>query len=96
MMIKTSVTSKDSDQPVHPPSITMILVYVSLDHPEAHAISELSSDCEDAQADLSLCWSHESCNFFSCAGSNYCLNKSYLIEKEKCFPPTCWFLSTIL
>ena len=40
---KSSVTSKDSDQPVHPPSMTMVLVYTSLDSPEvveAHAISE--------------------------------------------------------
>ena len=35
---KTCVTRKDSDQPVHPPSMAMVLT--------------------DAQADLSLCWSH--------------------------------------
>ena len=31
----TSVTSKDSSQPVHLPSMTMFLVYPSLDSPEA-------------------------------------------------------------
>ena len=37
---KTCVTSKYLDQPVHPPSMARILVYPSLDSPEAHAISE--------------------------------------------------------
>ena len=40
---KSSVNSKDSDEPVHPPSMAMVLVYPSLDSPEvveAHAISE--------------------------------------------------------
>ena len=32
---KTFVTSKDSDQPVHPPSVTRVIVYQSLDSPEA-------------------------------------------------------------
>ena len=29
------VTSKDSDQPVHPPSMARVLVYPSMDSPEA-------------------------------------------------------------
>ena len=40
---KACVTSKDSGQPVHPPSTTRVLVYPSLDSPEApmaHAIGE--------------------------------------------------------
>ena len=39
----TSVTRKDSDQPVHPPSMARVLVHLSLDNPEAvdgHAISK--------------------------------------------------------
>ena len=32
---KTCVTSKDSDQPVHPPSVARLLFYFSLDSPEA-------------------------------------------------------------
>ena len=31
---KTCVTSKDSDQPVHPSSMARVLVYSSLDSPE--------------------------------------------------------------
>ena len=40
---KALVTSKDSDQPVHPPSMARVLLYPSLDNlkaVEAHAISE--------------------------------------------------------
>ena len=50
---KTCVTSKD--QPIHPPSMTMVLIYPSLDSLEA-----------DAKADLSLCWSHKSYCRFCC------------------------------
>ena len=32
---KPCATSEDSDQPVHPPSIARVLVYPSLDSPEA-------------------------------------------------------------
>ena len=32
---KTCMTSKDSDQPVHPPSKAMVLTYPSLDSQEA-------------------------------------------------------------
>ena len=32
---KTCVTSKDTDQPVHPPSMARVLVYPSLDSQEA-------------------------------------------------------------
>ena len=32
---KTSATSEDSDQPVHPPSMARFLVYPSVDNPEA-------------------------------------------------------------
>ena len=37
---KTCMTSKDTGQPVHIPSMARVLVYPSLDSPEAHAISE--------------------------------------------------------
>ena len=60
---KTCVTSKDSHQPVHPPSITRVLIYPSLDSLEAVKGTcdqrRLWSDCTHAQADLSLRWSLE-------------------------------------
>ena len=34
MYNKTCVTSKDSDRPVHPPSMARVFVYPSLDSPE--------------------------------------------------------------
>ena len=65
---KTCVTSKDSDKSVHPPSMARIFVYLSLDSLKAVQGTgdqqRLWSDCVDAQADLSLCWSHKSyCRF---------------------------------
>ena len=61
---KTCVTNKDSDQPVHLPITAMILVYPSLDSPEAVEGTcdqrRLWSDCAGAQADLSLRLSHRS------------------------------------
>ena len=60
---KTCVTSKDSEQPVHPPSMARVLVYPSLDSPKSLEDTRnqrrLWSDCVDAQADLSLHWSHK-------------------------------------
>ena len=65
---KTCAISKDLDQPVHPPSMARALVYSSLDSLEAVEGTcdqrRLWSDCADAQADLSLRWSHKShCRF---------------------------------
>ena len=61
---KTCVTSKDSDQPVRPPSMARVLVYPSLDSLEAvEGICDqwrFWSDCADVQADLSVHWSHKS------------------------------------
>ena len=61
---KICVTSKDSDQPVFPPSMARVLVYPSLDSPEAVEATRdqqrLRSDCAEAQADLNLRWSHKS------------------------------------
>ena len=61
---KTCVTSKDSDQPVHPSSLATVLVYFSLNSLEAVEGTcdqrRLRSDCADAQADLSFRWSHKS------------------------------------
>ena len=58
---KTCVTSKYSDQPVHPPSVARVLVLlITRRLQKAHAISEDWSDCTDAQADLSLRWLHKS------------------------------------
>ena len=66
---KTSVTSKYSDQPVHPPSMAKDFIYPSLDSQEA--VKDICnqrrflSDCTDAQADPSLSWSHMSyCRFY--------------------------------
>ena len=65
---KTCVTSKDSDQPVHPPSMAKIFVYPSLDRLEAVEGTcnqqRLWSNYVDAQADMNLHWSHKSyCRF---------------------------------
>ena len=55
------MTSRDSD---YPPSIARVHVYLSLDSTEAAEDTcnqrRLRSDCADAQADLSLRWSHKS------------------------------------
>ena len=65
---KTFVTSKDSDQPVHPPSIARVFIYPALSSSEAVEGTcnqrRLCSECADAQADLSLRWIDESyCRF---------------------------------
>ena len=61
---KTCVTSKDSDQPIHSPSIARVLVYSSLNSLETVEGTcyqqRLWSDCTNAQADMSLCWLHKS------------------------------------
>ena len=62
------VTSTDSDQPVYPLCMARVLVYLSLDSPEAVEGTcdqwRLWSDCADAQSDLSPRWSHGSyCRF---------------------------------
>ena len=61
---KTCVTSKDSDQVIHPLSMARGLVYPSLDSRETEEGSwdqqRLWSDYADVQADLSLLWSHKS------------------------------------
>ena len=67
---KTYMDSKDLDQSehLHVPSMTRVLVYHSFDSLEDVEGScyqrKLWSDCADAQADLSLRWSHKSnCRF---------------------------------
>ena len=73
MYHKTCMTSKDSDQPAHPPSMARVLVYPSLNSLNAVEGTcdqqRLWSDCTDAQADLSLRWSHVLLLVLSCAGS---------------------------
>ena len=64
----TCMTSKDSDQPVHPPRVARFLVHPSLDSPDAVegtcGRGKFWSDCVYAQADLNLRWSHKSyCRF---------------------------------
>ena len=60
----TCVTSKDSDQPVHPPSMERVLIYSSSDSQEAVEDTcnqpRFQSDCVDVQADLSLFWLQKS------------------------------------
>ena len=96
---KTCVTRKDSDQPVHPLGITRVLLFPSLDSPETvkgtRDQRSLWSDCADAQANLSLHWSHKSyCRFcLDWLPSNWYMNqhkndlyftkKFYLLE---CLP----------
>ena len=62
--ITSCVTNTDSDQPVHPLGTTKALVYPSLDSLDAVEGTcdqpSLWSDCADAQADLSIRWSHKS------------------------------------
>ena len=62
----TCVSSKDSDQPVHPPSIVRLLIYLSLDSLEAVEYTcDQQNLCADAQVDLCLRWSHRSyCRFY--------------------------------
>ena len=60
----TCVNSKDSAQPLHSPSMARDPIYPSLDSPEmvegTGNQQRQWSDCADAQADLSLHWSHKS------------------------------------
>ena len=41
---KTCVTSKDSDQPVHPPSMARVLIYSSLASPEVVEGNTISAE----------------------------------------------------
>ena len=72
---KTCVTRKDSDQPVHPLIRARAIVYRSLNSLKAvEGICNqrrLWSDCADAQADLSLRWSHKSYCRFCRAPAHY-------------------------
>ena len=43
---KTYVTSKDSDQPVHPPSMAKVLVYPPLESQEAVEGTHISKDSD--------------------------------------------------
>ena len=57
---KTCVKSKDSGQPVYPPSMTRVLVYTSLDSLKScirHMRSARNDQTADVQADLSLHYS---------------------------------------
>ena len=60
---KNWVTSKDSDQSVHPPSMAGVIFHPSSDNPESVQGTcdqrRLWLDCAYAQADLSLRWSHK-------------------------------------
>ena len=60
---KTCVTSRDSDQPVHPSGLARALVYPFLNSlgavEDACDQRRLWSDCADTQADLSLRSSHK-------------------------------------
>ena len=106
---KRCVTRKDSDQPVYPSSMAMVLVHPSLDSPEAVKCTcdqrRLWSDCADAQSDLSLHWSLKSYCRFCCALAKiyrkqlcfYCRqeknNVSKFILDHQRSKPTCYFES---
>ena len=63
---KTSVTSKDSDQPVHPLSMARVLIYPYLDSLAAAEGSCIGKDSDaKSQADLSFCWMHK-CRALAC------------------------------
>ena len=74
---KICVTSKDWNQPVHPPNMASILVHPSLDWLEAVEGTcdqrRLWWDCVDAQADWSLRWSHKSYCRYCCAQAQFIL-----------------------
>ena len=89
---RTCLTSKDLDQPVHPPSIVRVLVYPSLDGPEAVEGTcdqgRLWSDCADAQAVLSLCWSHKFyCRFCHAFAHNN--TTVYILNTVTIYPVIC-------
>ena len=78
---RTRVTSKASDQPVNPSSMARVLIYPSLGSPEAVEGTcyqrRLRSDCADAQADLSLRYSHNSyCRFYHALAHMYFADSS--------------------
>ena len=88
---KTCATSNDSDQPVHPPSMTRVFVYPVLDSLEAvEGICDqrrLWSDCADAQDDQSLHWSHKSCCRFCRAMAKMIFFLLEIILYVKCTKP---------
>ena len=71
------MTSKDSDKPVHPPSMARVLFYPSLDSLEAVKVTTISEDSADAQADLSLHWSHKFYCRFCCTLAQIYLSLSH-------------------
>ena len=56
--------SKDSDQPVHPPSLIVFAVHMKKPWVLGYPL--------DAQADLSLCWAHRSFCFFFHTATEFC------------------------
>ena len=49
---KTCVTSKDSDQPVHPPSMARVLIYTCLDCLEA--VEATCDQCKDSDQTVGI------------------------------------------
>ena len=89
-LLKTCVTSKDSDQLVNLPSMARILMYPSWGSPESlegpYDRRRLWSDCSDVQDDLSPCWSQKSyCRF--------CHAFARLLFKIRCFSLHATFLA---
>ena len=58
----TCVTSEDSDQPVHPPSMAKLLIYPSFGSLSSvdGTRDQRTDQAAHAQADLSIRWSHKS------------------------------------
>ena len=96
----TRVTSKDPDQRVRPPSMARVLIYPPLDSREAvEGTCDQQrpwSDCMDVQADLCLCWSHNSyCRFCSGLAHMAIFLANYLTVIQ-IFSWYCYFLSILL
>ena len=86
------MTSKDSDQPIHPLSMGRLLVYPSWDSPQTVEGTcyqrRLWSDCVNAQADFRLRWSHKSyCRFCRALAQFFYFNiiGACMIALGKCF-----------
>ena len=76
---KTSATSKDSDQPVHPLSLIRVFAdRMYLLQPLGYSESDKREPLPywvDVQADLSLCWSHRSyCRFCHVPAKIFCVS----------------------
>ena len=84
---KTCVTSKYSDQPVHPPCLARVLIHPPVESPWALEGTwdqqRLWLNCMDVQVDISLCWSHKSYCRFCCVLALIYLFTILLLKSEQ-------------